>query len=107
MNGNNDREALPSSLPLDQSALDFLAILCDELGDKGAIVRAQQRWGRGECIASGLEKGQEAYFDPTRQIREVDELGNARILYKSWASEVARKAREEEEKRPWLKVSKC
>jgi hypothetical protein len=50
MNGNLDREALPSSLPLDQNALDFLALLCDELGDKEAMGRAYQRWEKGERL---------------------------------------------------------
>jgi hypothetical protein len=47
MNRNDDIKVL-SSLPLDRDALDFLALLCDELGDKEAVGRAHQRWQKGE-----------------------------------------------------------
>jgi hypothetical protein len=53
MNGNNDTETSPSSPPLNQDALDFLALLCDELGDKEAIGRAYQRWQKGERLERG------------------------------------------------------
>jgi hypothetical protein len=79
---------------VDQDALDFLALLCDELGDKDAVIRAYQRWVNGDRI----EREKESSFDPARQVKVVDEQGHVRILYKSWASEVARKAREDEEK---------
>jgi len=129
MNDNFDRETPLSSSPLDQNALDFLALLCDELGDKEAVARAYRRWQKGEkleraygtsrpkeyegrSIASEMyrkelvrreglppydeehEKELEANFDPSRQVKVTDDHGNVRILNKSWASEVARMARE-------------
>jgi hypothetical protein len=53
------------------------------------------------------EREKEAVFDPARQVKVVDERGHVRILNKSWAWAVARKAEEEESKRPWLKDKVC
>jgi len=131
MDSSNNEEVQPSSLLVNQSTLDFLAILCDELGDKEAAIRAYHRLTRGERIEHGCvtprtkmyegesfasemgsravetEREKEASFDPARQIKVVDEQGRVRILYKSWASEVARKAREDEDKRSTLGGSSC
>lgn len=131
MDNNDDKGARPSTLPVDRDTLGFLALLCDEIGDKEAVIRAYERWTKGERIehayaaprpreyegrafasemgrrAAEIEREKEATFDPARQIKVVDEQGHVRILNKSWASEVAKKAREEEEKRPWLKESNC
>lgn len=54
-----------------------------------------------------IERERDASFDPARQIKVVDEQGHIRILYKSWASEITIKTREDEEKRPKLSRSNC
>jgi len=53
------------------------------------------------------EKEKEVNFDPARQVKAMGTDGKTGILYKSWVSEVARKADEEERQQPWLKNRRC
>lgn len=124
MGEDNLRQVIPFSRTINLDTLDFLALLCDELGDMEAILRAYQRYEKGEQIerlyetprpeeyegrsfasemgrrATEIERERDASFDPARQIKVVDEHGHVRILRKSWAWAVADHFRREEEKRP-------
>jgi hypothetical protein len=86
MNGNDEKIAIPSSSPVDKDTLNFLALLCDELGDKEAIVRAYRRWSEGERM--------ERFYETPRPKEHEG---------RSFASEMYRKEKERREKEhgPW------
>ena len=48
------------------------------------------------------EKELEKNFNPSRQVKVVDEKGRTRILYRSWGTGIVEKGDEERAKRPWL-----
>lgn len=48
------------------------------------------------------EKEKEKNFNPSRQVKVVDEKGRTRILYRTWATGIIEKGDEERAKRPWL-----
>lgn len=74
MNENEERTRLPSGLRIDDGTLNFLTLLCEELGDKEAITRAYRRWEVQEHVrACNRSDGRSFASEMARKAREIEE----------------------------------
>jgi len=74
MGENDEEKMLPFDLPIDQHTLNFLTLLCEELGDKEAITRAYRRWEeQGHVGVCNRRDGRIFASEMARKAREIEE----------------------------------
>lgn len=74
MSDNDEEKTLPLNPPVDQRTLNFLTLLCEELGDKEAITRAYRWWEEQDHVGvCNRRDGRSFTSEMARNAREIEE----------------------------------